>query len=560
MPSKKNDKSTKNNKYKTNSSTTDASSTTDNTSDDSSSDKTNKHHKSHSTNTKNNKNHSSRRSSNNKVQNKYEDINSDLSSSSSNIKKTNKKNNHISSTNTTSDDSSDYGKNNNKTNQNNKSKNTSKDNTYNTKTQNKQFELTDSEEDKIKKEYNTIDYRVNIIQQILKYKKVKPLTIVEKKDDTGNKKNYVVHTEHDDEITDCNDIRCILDKDIQNFHTFLHKFGDSLKYIKSGSTGHTFKLKGKNEKGESYALAVKIVAFPKDNKYGDIYDIRRPENAELLMIHILSRFVTNKKTGHIVLPLGTFYSDIKTFVTLTQDEYKEKKNYNKFLKKYQKGEFHNQISILISEWANGGDLLDFLRSKAEDLSTIQWKVIFFQILSVISVIQLRFPDFRHNDLKANNILIQNIPLKEKNNWIQYLINNQYYIVSNVGIYIKLWDFDFACIPNLVINTKVDANWANKRLNVKSKKNCYYDIHFFFNTLRKYIPCLKSPSKYVSKEVTSFIERVVPSKYRNKDILSESGRLLINDEYTTSLKLIENDDFFEEFRHTEKEVLKLSKKK
>ena len=41
--------------------------------------------------------------------------------------------------------------------------------------------------------------------------------------------------------------------------------------------------------------------------------------------------------------------------------------------------------------------------------------MFFQIISALAVIQKKYPGFRHNDLKANNILIHNIEVRNKNN-------------------------------------------------------------------------------------------------------------------------------------------------
>ena len=49
--------------------------------------------------------------------------------------------------------------------------------------------------------------------------------------------------------------------------------------------------------------AVKVVAYPKE-KYGDLYNSKRPENAELMMIKLLSFFVINKQTPHIILPIA----------------------------------------------------------------------------------------------------------------------------------------------------------------------------------------------------------------------------------------------------------------
>ena len=36
-----------------------------------------------------------------------------------------------------------------------------------------------------------------------------------------------------------------------------------------------------------------------------------------------------------------------------------------FVEKYKKNEYHSEVSVLISEWANKGDLLDFIRKKYE---------------------------------------------------------------------------------------------------------------------------------------------------------------------------------------------------
>ena len=106
--------------------------------------------------------------------------------------------------------------------------------------------------------------------------------------------------------------------------------------------------------------------------------------------------------------------------------------------------------------------------------------MFFQLLSVLAIIQTKYPGFRHNDLKANNILIHKIPISKNNNKFKYKINNQVYIAPNIGFQIKLWDFDFACIPGIVDNNKVEAEWTN-RLNVKPEQHRYYDVHYFFNT-------------------------------------------------------------------------------
>jgi serine/threonine protein kinase len=132
------------------------------------------------------------------------------------------------------------------------------------------------------------------------------------------------------------------------------------------------------------------------------------------MIKLLSYFVINKQTPHIVLPITTFNTSIKPFLNLTKSNIVNNKKFEQFVEKYEKGEYYQNVSILVSEWANGGDLLDYLRSNYKTMTTKHWRTILFQILSVLAIIQNKYPGFRHNDMKANNILIHTIDIDNEN--------------------------------------------------------------------------------------------------------------------------------------------------
>jgi serine/threonine protein kinase len=201
------------------------------------------------------------------------------------------------------------------------------------------------------------------------------------------------------------------------------------------------------------------------------------------------------------------------------------------------------VSILVSEWANGGDLLDYLRKNYKTMKLKHWQAIFFQILSVLAIIHAKYPSFRHNDMKANNILIHNIDIDDSNKKYLYKINQQQYIVPNIGFQIKLWDFDFACIPGIVDNSKVEAEWTNK-INIKPEQNKYYDIHYFFSTLTRkgFFPEFYTEEEIPTK-VKEFVKRVIPPEYETGKNVSERGRILVNDEYTTPDKLLKTDIFF-----------------
>jgi serine/threonine protein kinase len=378
---------------------------------------------------------------------------------------------------------------------------------------------------------------------------------------SGTDLSLMITNEPDNNEHKSNNIKDVLNKDSKSFKDIIHQIGGKLLYIKSGTTGHTFKgIIFKDKLQINYA--VKVVAYPKKENYGEITDLDRPENAELMMLKTLSYFVINNQTPHIVLPIATFNTNIKMFLNLNKNNIVVNKKYDQFIKRYEDDELHEHVSVLISEWADAGDLLDYLRNNFKELKLREWRVILFQLLSVLAVIQTKYPNFRHNDLKANNILLQKINNNDNNHIYKYNINNNEYYVPNIGMRIKIWDFDFACIPGIVDNAKVSASWTNK-INVKPDGHLYYDIHYFFNTLvsKNFIPDLfskdESGKTYVPQEIIEFIDRVVPLKLRHGKTVTERGRLLLSYAqlsskcpeliYKTADDIIKHDTLFKKMR-------------
>lgn len=393
----------------------------------------------------------------------------------------------------------------------------------------------------INSQRDSIPFRIDFIKNLLDGKKLEPLLELDDECETENFLNP-----KNESNNDLYDTRCVLNKKIYNFYKVISEIGGSLKYIKSGTTGHTFRG-SILDSNDTLNFAVKVVAYSKKEKYGNQYDITRPENAELLTIRLLSYFVIKKQTPHIVLPMGTFDTPIKTFVNLIEKEIidNDNKKYNEFIQKYNDGEYYENVSILISEWANRGDLLDFIRKNYKRFELLHWKVFFFQLLSTLAVIHSKYPDFRHNDLKANNILVHKISQTDHN--FSYIVKKYKYVVPNIGYQIKLWDFDFACIDGQIENSKVNSEWA-KSINITKNKNRYYDIHYFFNTLMKkgFFPQFLKDDK-IHQEVKDFVNRIVPKKYQSGRYVHKRGRILVNDEFTTPDRIIKIDPFFEEFR-------------
>jgi hypothetical protein len=410
------------------------------------------------------------------------------------------------------------------------------------------------------RKYDTIPFRIDFIKELLGGKKLEPMinfdsttteNFINPFINSNNNNNNSSSSDQSSQSNQSNDTRFVLNKKVHDFYNIINQIGGRLLYVKSGSTGHTFK--GIVSDGDTHInYGVKVVGYPKTDKYGDINDIRRPENAELMMIKALSYFVVKKQTPHIVLPIGTFNTSIKPFLDLIKDEVidEENKKYLEFLKKYKDGEMHDEVSILISEWANKGDLLDFIKKNYKEFTLVHWKVFFFQIISVLAVIQSKYPAFRHNDMKANNLLVHKV--SKRSTLFSYTINKCKYVVPSIGYQIKLWDFDFACIPGVIDNTKVSIGWSD-RINVKPEQNRYYDMHYFFNTLIKngFFPQFMKED-CIPEEAKEFVNRIVPPKLQeyNKEnqYVSKRGRIMINNEYLIPDNVLKNDPFFEEFRN------------
>lgn len=408
-------------------------------------------------------------------------------------------------------------------------------------------------------------YDLSIIKNILGRENMKMMV---DSDELTTENYFKPLTKDKDNVSyDSNDTRYMLNKQNIDIFALFIAIGAKLTYVCSGATGLTFKGEIYEDGQVVYEFAMKVAAYPKHEAYGDITSISRPENAEIMMLRVLSCFVIKHQTPHIILPIITFYSNIKYFVSLLKyghirknggksadsgNEIDEKtkhniERYENFVNQYEKGKLSDTVSILLSEWANKGDFLDFTKMRYKNFKLIHWKVFFFQILSVLAIIQNKYPAFRHNDLKANNILVQKFPKSNNSkHWI-YNVCGKTYNVANIGYQIKLWDFDFASIEGIVDNVKVMQKWTTEQ-NITSKQNRYYDMHYFFNTLIKFIEEIMTDTQHVPHEVPEFIKEIIPNQYRTGIRVSKKkGRLLVDAEYTTPQKVLETSNFFNDFR-------------
>lgn len=349
-----------------------------------------------------------------------------------------------------------------------------------------------------------------------------------------------------------------------DLHAFITRTKTKLKYVSSGSGGHTFRGSMRLDNGQPFYYALKLVPMRASSSYGNANNVNRPENAEINALCYISKHVKSRSTPHIMCPITTFNTDIDCIRKLHFEKGRQTKDNKKFKKlcEYLKladdpSKYHPTISVLISEWANSGDLLSFLRKKYRTLTSMQWRVIMFQLLHPLAVIHRVDPKFRHNDFKANNILLHEGTDKTKwDKHVYYRVGDTKFKIPNMGLSLRIWDFDFACIPGKVDNDKVTTKWC-KKINVTPKQNQYYDVHYFFYTLfyHAFLPDFFE-CKTVPKSVIDFIHRMVPPKARVN--VMKRGRTKLTDELLTPLQIILNDPFFNKFRTiTKKKTNELS---
>ena len=206
----------------------------------------------------------------------------------------------------------------------------------------------------------------------------------------------------------------------------------------------------------------------------------------------------------------------------------------------------NNVTFMYSEYANSGSLKSFLKNNRNNILPIHFRTIVTQILYNLYRIQKKYPSFRHNDLHADNVLINSSsPSRVK----LYKVNNSTLKVHDIGIQALISDYGLSTV-NGIKNPEVDND---PKLFYKTKSGIFreshpmYDIHLFLNLLRQEIRIL---GIHNGMEVIQFIERILPREYlgvRSDKI--DDFRLRAQEEHPKlpTFKQIFNDRYFSPYK-------------
>lgn len=247
-----------------------------------------------------------------------------------------------------------------------------------------------------------------------------------------------------------------------------------------------------------YSFNTHITPYLKAKKINNLND---RNNTDSLFSYVLSNLVLKEKTNGILIPIVNF--DVK-FEEI-EEVIRPHKIYDIYKKLINDEVITDKFSIGIRE---NFFKMKNLKKYFKDNKCDEIKQILFQLFHTLYVIMDEYPDFRHNNLILENILIQEDQIEKDK---KFKFKNNIFTLKNNNLTIKISFFGNATCKNIS--------------GIESNKNKYYDINTFLNDLQNYIPFKKLDS-----ETINFLKKI----HRNKEI--------------STLENILNDDYFREFEN------------
>lgn len=283
---------------------------------------------------------------------------------------------------------------------------------------------------------------------------------------------------------------------------------------------------------EHTQTSVQRLLSDKDTIVMKIYRVRDESEVphhdiEVLMLSLFSRLVARDVSPHFVLPIGRLLTTVRTANMLTGRVLKD-----------------GAYSVILSEHADTS-LSALIQQQA--ISPYQLKVMLFQVIYTLAIIQNMMPTFRHNDLHASNVLVQNfkaeqiLSLRPDACVVYEFKGTKFYVpVSKCGMRSLLWDFFYASSQDrkgLLPTRHQGTNY--------SSQNRYYDMHKLVDSIHYLMPKVRG-------ELRAFIDCVVPDSKKcmcHKLNAADRAKLGIEtDEFLTCRRVLLKHAYFDELKN------------
>ena len=292
-------------------------------------------------------------------------------------------------------------------------------------------------------------------------------------------------------------------------------------------------------------------------------DDQHPVTYEILLYEKTNKLVDNDITPHIMYLYRSMVCDYDDVL----GKYDKSITY-KISDEIKKDNISEKINIIMLEFADLGTINDFIKTKLKKL--IQFKVLFFQVMSMLVTTQYHIPNFIHGDIHNNNIVIKKelfgYKLDELSSgpkkYIRYRLFEKDFYIPWTGFSAKVFDFDLSRCEELK-NHKMNENYV-KINGITEEFNPVFDYHLFLNSLFYD----KDHSSYpnIPEKVFDFYKEQIPEIYRGfKSEYLGFARLtnytqtndiddtnLIPNDISSPAKVLLRHKFFDVFRNKPKD--------
>ena len=239
-----------------------------------------------------------------------------------------------------------------------------------------------------------------------------------------------------------------------------------------------------------------IVVGVKIYYFGDNNTSNKQLNNDITIIERLSNeFVITKITPHLILYIRKYETNTNDILQISENKLQI---FNYVHTKKQK--------IVITEWADMGTLYE-----NKNIICDHFNIFLFQLLYTLHVIRFKYPDFRHRDLHAENILVSKTN-NISNGYFVYKLDDKTYYIPDVGFQIKIWDFDRSNLTS-----EISSVVMNEKIN--NLNHSFYDLYRIIYILH---PLKQIQSDNLKQFYNKYIgEQYIPEsihKYNNSDTI------------------------------------------
>jgi hypothetical protein len=233
------------------------------------------------------------------------------------------------------------------------------------------------------------------------------------------------------------------------------------------------------------------------------FDNNHPNKVEMRAYDVFNGLLERNITQHIPYKITNFKCKIHDLLNTNI-----KRNARGFEYNYYMDAIKDDVDILVTEYCKFGHARGYLNKNMYKMNDLDLKIFIFQLMSGIVTLQYHIPNFKHNDMHSENILVGSYNLKQKkgvNKYIKYVLFEQEFYVPLREYCVKIYDFDTIYGKGFK-NSKLEDS-IYKQVGVTSKNNPVFDYHLSLNSL------FKLEHFNTQKETIKFYEEQVPEEYR-----------------------------------------------